>query len=159
MPLPDYMLGVLITPNRVEELTCIQLIWKWHIYVIEGRSITYLFESIPLNQFVGRTLIEKVGGGLGHLYFVTLYLSHFQSLEWHAIWKKRPAFWLRFPNWTGTKQTIKLITIVMKLSLARLICLGWTSTTSNVFIWQSFHYIIDSFKIMCCVEHSKSFKK
>jgi hypothetical protein len=69
LPLPDYMLRVLITPNRVEELTCIELIWRWHVYVIEGCSITYLFESIPLNQFLGRTFIEKVGGGLGHLCF------------------------------------------------------------------------------------------
>jgi hypothetical protein len=79
-PLPDYMLGVLITPNRVEELTCIELIWRWHVYVIEGCSITYLVESTPLNQFISRTVIEKVGGGLGHLY---LWLS---TLAIFTLW-------------------------------------------------------------------------
>jgi hypothetical protein len=79
-PLPDYMLGVLITPNRVEELTCIELIWRWHVYLIEGCSITFLFESIPLNQFLSRTFIEKVGGGLGHLY---LWLS---TLAIFTLW-------------------------------------------------------------------------
>jgi hypothetical protein len=138
------MLGVLITPNRVEELTCIELIWRWHVYVIEGCSITYLFESIPLNQFLGRTFIEKVGGGLGHLYLWLSTLAIFTLWNDMQCERRGPLSDSLTQSGLETKQTIKLITILMKLSLARLICLGWTSTMSNMTIFSLYYWLIQN---------------
>jgi hypothetical protein len=111
LPLPDYMLRVLITPNRVEELILHWIDLKVTCLCNRGMLNYMLIWVNPFKSISTQNLHWKSGKGTRSPIFLTLYLSHFQSLEWHAMWKERPTFWLCFPNWTGTKQTIKLITL------------------------------------------------